>query len=1060
MKLFSKIFVVVLALAATLVLFSACAKKVVSISIKKSDMPSKTEYVVGQALDLTGGKITAVVGDEEVTVSLDDPAISVEGYDANKLGEQTVTITYEGKTTEITVNVKPRIVIEGAQKNFLVDETLDLSKGFLRLNNDNGTTETVALNAEGVTVTGFDAASAGEKTMTVTYKDYSATYTITVHSIADVDLKKPNKLTYVTHDAEMDLSGGYITFKSADGTLTRRQTLSADMITGFDLSAATEENRTTPLQQTITISYGGKELTSFVIEIRYSDVTDLTGKLDRLPALDWTGEQAPEIEAAVGELSVEILTQYYTMKTADRKLIDAEKLQGAVKILSVYGVEKWQGAMGNLENIITVTDEGMAVNYKGTYEQAKNALAVLADKTSDINVLSELLTTVAGDATFKDITLYGANIVGLYLNAVHETREFENVIDRLTFMTGVYESVQDVPDAWTNTTLTDYGTEIDSVYVQIIGSGYKARAERNMYLAISAWRANDDLIDLLYARAVATENQAVIDTLKVIVLPAELDAVYRYIVSAMDQISRLNAQQSVDTSMYFYYYFTAAKTLTEIREGPDELYKTLSNELKFGGLLVNGQTGAALDVTFDQLMSFLTSNGHNKYASVAVNDKKTYELLLEFVALMQDANDAENFLTSDEGKAAVASIIRNFVDLSPAWQAVFLNTICPYYRQASTLALFDYSETYMSNFTYYLVELAMKKTLSENVLALVDESLLAAEYFERYLSSANAEMVTKFLEKCTAMTTAYAAFSAQEKAEYDAYFGTLYAKYTALAAKYADPTNPTLTDLGEWAAKFDDLENYLNAALNAYNQIGNKRNVYSAFLAYYEHVRALVSDINENAPQAIKDAFMYECKLGKSDTSNGVTLDYGVQVITNCYVTMLSNLTVTISGSTYSLYIVYEARPDLQKAFYDVEYVISGYINAGEMKDVAAVKKAMASFRALSTNDQYLFLQLDGVYNMYYQGLTQFFNKNMTTAAAAAAEKLVGLEKAYLAYQVSPNGTNATSGKTNAAELKAAKEAFDAAYAALSVEDKASFDACMSEMQADYQAKYSELELA
>lgn len=66
----------------------------------------KTEYYLGEDLDLTGMKITAVYSDgKTVTVDPTDADVTITGYDKNKNEVQKLTISYKGATAEITVKV-------------------------------------------------------------------------------------------------------------------------------------------------------------------------------------------------------------------------------------------------------------------------------------------------------------------------------------------------------------------------------------------------------------------------------------------------------------------------------------------------------------------------------------------------------------------------------------------------------------------------------------------------------------------------------------------------------------------------------------------------------------------------------------------------------------------------------------------------------------------------------------------------------------------------------------------------------------------------------------------
>ena len=66
--------------------------------------PTKTEYKIGEELDLAGLEVTAHYSDgSEVAVE----GYEVSGFDSSTAGEKTVTVTYEGKIAAFTVNVLP-----------------------------------------------------------------------------------------------------------------------------------------------------------------------------------------------------------------------------------------------------------------------------------------------------------------------------------------------------------------------------------------------------------------------------------------------------------------------------------------------------------------------------------------------------------------------------------------------------------------------------------------------------------------------------------------------------------------------------------------------------------------------------------------------------------------------------------------------------------------------------------------------------------------------------------------------------------------------------------------
>ena len=97
----------------------------------------KTEYTVGDELDLTGIVLTASWSNGTTTnVALSD--VTMEGYDQNKVGIQTITLKYGDAVAYITVTVKPESVkitvsvsILGDEKHGAVDEPHGLARGGL-----------------------------------------------------------------------------------------------------------------------------------------------------------------------------------------------------------------------------------------------------------------------------------------------------------------------------------------------------------------------------------------------------------------------------------------------------------------------------------------------------------------------------------------------------------------------------------------------------------------------------------------------------------------------------------------------------------------------------------------------------------------------------------------------------------------------------------------------------------------------------------------------------------------------------------------------------------------
>jgi photosystem II stability/assembly factor-like uncharacterized protein len=152
-------------------------------SIEITTSPDKTDYDIGDELDLTGLVVTATYGGKtpDGPITIDKNHIS--GFDSETVGTKTVIITYNGKTAEFTVTVNPlfnRITVKSppATTDYYLGEPLDLA-GLAVAAVYSDESETTVPNKD-LTVSGFDSETAGNKTVIITYNGKTAEFTVTV----------------------------------------------------------------------------------------------------------------------------------------------------------------------------------------------------------------------------------------------------------------------------------------------------------------------------------------------------------------------------------------------------------------------------------------------------------------------------------------------------------------------------------------------------------------------------------------------------------------------------------------------------------------------------------------------------------------------------------------------------------------------------------------------------------------------------------------------------------------------------------------------------------------
>jgi hypothetical protein len=198
-------------------------------------MPYKTRYIVGEKLDMSGA-VLELTYDTGAKGTTPVKTAWCTGFSSTKVGEKTVTIKYPDSTAKATFKIE--VVTEKSLKinppntlTYFVGDKEDRSGLTVSVVYSNG--DSVLLES-GYTVSGFSSSSAGEKTITVKYKDLSASYKVSVFNPALQKItisKKPVKLSYYLGET-LDTSGIKVTAyyengKTAD--VTSKITVAGDL---------------------------------------------------------------------------------------------------------------------------------------------------------------------------------------------------------------------------------------------------------------------------------------------------------------------------------------------------------------------------------------------------------------------------------------------------------------------------------------------------------------------------------------------------------------------------------------------------------------------------------------------------------------------------------------------------------------------------------------------------------------------------------------------------------------------------------------------------------------
>ncbi len=186
-----KLLILTIAMLLLSTLLVACSgdKEIVGIQLVKESFPY--EVTVGTTPDYSNVKANIQYNDE-TTKEVTGADLTFSTIDTSKVGTQELTITYEGFSITVTVTVKAAqvtlskidIISSSVADEVLVGQTHDTAGLQVLATYSDGTTKT--LTASDVTITAIDTTTAGEKTLTVTYGDKTATMTVTVAGITGI----------------------------------------------------------------------------------------------------------------------------------------------------------------------------------------------------------------------------------------------------------------------------------------------------------------------------------------------------------------------------------------------------------------------------------------------------------------------------------------------------------------------------------------------------------------------------------------------------------------------------------------------------------------------------------------------------------------------------------------------------------------------------------------------------------------------------------------------------------------------------------------------------------
>jgi len=1046
--------VIPLILLSCLLVFAACdgntvdnAPAVESISIDSNDKPQSV-YPEGKDLDLSKGslKVTMNTGAKE-TVALNAEGVTVTGFDKNKLGDQSLIISYGGKSITYVVTVEERMRFSGYETNYFVGDSIKLDKGKITIVKDDGTRASIRFDDPAVSVVDFDSSTAGKsKPVSIRYNadgmDFTDTIAVNVYEFGNVKFVKPTKTAYGSHDSELNLQGGYFTVTAKDNdSLTKHVPLEQSMVSGFDTSVVTKENVNDPIHQTITVTYAGQTY-QFEVSVIYSGVSIMWDVIEQVKDFDLDGENA-SISAEDGEAVIAAMKAYLDLAPTDRDVLnqaDVEKIARMVAICAApYGNYL---ASYYLSGALVVQGNQIGFAEDITYEATVEAAMVLSAPESPLVEYSKFETAFL--EVFNELVLKDEVTIGQYVKYI-PAEYWNNIVLILNAMVQAYDDLAVIPNDWTVESLADYGDAVDSAVMHM--ANFPNNNGGTVCPIISKWREKDDYLDIIYTyyyhylRSMMME-----ETWGRIPLPAALEEIYVYLYQAasFDQYVRQMGSQALwqDTSYMYLYRYKALELSEKLLNSGNQLYIDLYNFIDFDKLIRDTTVYSAVGIV--------------NLLSAGYNDEELMALMDTYIGLLAKAMDNNGTLNFDEHKAEFQAIIDGFAAMTPSKQNCFLSALYYNYgvenvRDAMVMSFPNENE---NRLLVFLLEDYLSHNLSETMVPVAQDLLLAMEYYlnkDRYDDG-----ITNFMAKMDAVHAAYEGFSAADKAKFNEYLGNVYTKYTLL---YNLQKNGFTVEqdvyVNQFTAMVQAIRDYqdLRAELVEPETSVLREGMLGMVISAYTRVEAMAAEIlaidNEQVP------VLYSTLKMLISEENEMNLEFA-------YMNTRYSFLVTMHGISYTT----TSEDGVEKKVYAWElyqdsnvgaimniayYVMMSQYNNTEMnaETVLDIMRQFRNFMNTDIDSVYMFRVLSGN-EMYYAGLQTFFDSVLTYTNRSVGTKLLEVEKALCQFAF----TGSKNEEDKAAFMTAMEELIELRQ---TVTDTANFDTYLAEMYNYYLETYNHM---
>lgn len=996
----------ILSVCLLLILFGCGGKGEMSdIYISDSNRPV-TEYLEGEELDLLVGSIGFTVGGKDDTRGLCDEGVSVTGYDKNKLGEQTLTVTYKGKSTEYTVTVLARAEVQNFVRDYFVGEKPDLSKGSLLIRQSASFATLVDLDDPSITVTGFDTSRAGTNEISVSYlhadgAEYSASFTVTVREIGRVDFTPPEKISYESHETALSVEGGYFTLTAKDDESVKKNVpIDPETVRGFDPSLAGAEHRTEPLVETLTVKYGELSF-EYQISVYYSPAFFINDCALKLVGKSFDAATEEEKELAVYATNI-----YFSLSEDERSLVDRTTLCDCVKIAAHDLTEALLFECEKLSESFSFNEKtGELSILLPSVQRLASDGAVLKDAESEFNLCASLLRKIK--AEFGSLASDGDTSLGEYIKVPTE----ENVLilaEASDVLRMIYEGIKDVPKNWTASALSNYKSGIVSAAEAVLFSEHLTADVRDIYAPLHAWLDGTSAFEVIYSYYYNIKfggKDTIKDELwKKLPMPAELGDWYGAYRAAEREIALMQGKdpELYSTSDLMYYYFEAQRLAEKIKAEGSPLYRGIYSTLGCDILMKTYLEDTACGY-LEHAKGILDSD---KLSSLA-------EVLLSIVTI-----DKEGLLDPIAHRELLCELFDGFLSLSPSDAYRFISYAYYPYRDTDTRIF----ESSCDSLARYLVDFYGSE-LSDELKDTVKQLLSAIENYSVYLTRGDSSALDLFKLNITAVSSAYKSLTDSDKEFFARNLDSCYGLYLDICNALDSDREPSYgvledaaNELKETLTLFFKVHKFINGKASE----DEKRESYMLLFSLYERARELYTVILSSADNATRVTLFTEIFDFDGETANTDAAFVSAREI------FVSYMTATLILDTDDGSVLYDSYRDSEvREFLAYAAPVMKYEFFGTPIDKELLVAISSSLRELDKETQNVFLMIGCA--IYYDGLESYYHAlyEGDEALSALSTLILETEYAYLTYMQAEDSASALtvfaekaeSTKTNYAAL-------------------------------------------